>query len=261
MDRDEQLISELINALKSGVERYRASDGVTYTNADLKTALQELIPAEIIVKRVCDSGRAIVVAAPHVSFDNWTEYFANRLAFDLECGEVLARNFRDDDGGRIPVSIGRHIHVNRPTESRSRSGAEFTTERASQIFESYVHALEQAVSQRPLELLIELHGHRNHAKLDVATSGISRDCAQELKNEYQQLVQDSNTPELRIEPLDTLRFRARRAKSTGSLQTSVCLKALHIEIPRRCREHAQARETFRPILTEWIRRSLTHLKT
>lgn len=259
-DADNRLITELSSALRSGVTRYSASDGREYTREGLREKLQELIPTEIVVKRICDTVPAIVVAAPHVSFDNWTEYFANRLAADLSCGEVLARNFRDDDGNRIPASIGRHIHVNRPTESEGRRSAEHETDRAQIVFRAYVKALQEACGGFPLTLLIELHGHRRHANIEVATAGIDAGTAHAIKQDYYEVARlQAEAPELAIEPIDKLRYLATRAKQIGSLHRDVCQIGMHIEIPRRCRETKAARENFRPTLTEWIRRSVTHL--
>lgn len=257
MGRDDQLlIDELVSALKEGRERFSARDGRIYDKSGLQLRLQELIPADIVVMRKCALASSIVVAAPHVSFDNWTQYFANRLAPDLNCGEVIARNFRDDDGGTIPVSIGRHIHVNRPTESKHRGGMEQESERALPVFREYVQALFTAGGASPIELLIELHGHHHHSSLEVATVGIDMVTAHEIKQAYLMAAEDySDSPALLIEPLDKLKYQALRAKESGSLMPTVCKYALHIEIPRQCRENASGREQFRPLLAEWMRRA------
>ena len=42
---------------------------------ELRARLRELIPAKIEVWDNCIGSFAVVVAAPHVSFDGWTEYF------------------------------------------------------------------------------------------------------------------------------------------------------------------------------------------
>lgn len=252
-DERQTLIGEMLAALKSGDSVLTASDGHAYTRNEMQECLAGWIPTSIEVKRLCELNHAIVVAAPHVSFDNWAEYFANRLAHDLKCGEVLAKNFRDEDGGRIPVSIGRHIHVNRPTESRKRGGKERDTERAREVFEEYRAALFAAGKNSPLELLIEIHGHRRHLKLEVATTGIDALDARLMRQAYVGLLEDNPCyPQLSIEPLDKLRFSAQRAKAEGSLGPAVCRAALHIEIPRPCRENETARSGFRPILSAWI---------
>jgi len=258
MDGDrEALMREMFAALADKVDPLAASDGRTYPKAEMQRLLQEWIPTSIVVKRICSLDEGIVVATPHVSFDNWTEYFANRLAFDLNCGQVLAKNFRDDDGRTIPVSIGRHIHVNRPTESKRKGGAEHETPRAIATFQKYRSALHEAGRIMPLTLLIELHGHRRHTKLEVATTGITAQQATLLKERYAQISQvDLRLPELAIEPLDELRFNALGTKANGSLAPKICHAALHIEIPRNCREDEDARSRFRPALSEWLKQSI-----
>jgi hypothetical protein len=258
MDGDRQaLIGEMFAALKNGETIFAASDGRTYSHKEMQSHLAESIPTSIEVKRLCELNRAVVVAAPHVSFDNWAEYFANRLAHDLNCGEVLAKNFRDEDGGKIPFSIGRHIHVNRPTESLKRGGRERETDRARTAFEDYRTGLFTAGGKSPLDLLIEIHGHRRHLKLEVAATGIDKRIAQELNLAYNDAARSvSASPQLAIEPLDKLRFTAQRAKQNGSLHSSVCNAALHIEIPRSCRENEEVRSAFRPVLSNWLRTAI-----
>ncbi len=249
----EALKRELFAALASDSGSYSTPDGRIMSHHEIRELLQEWIPTGVFVKRRCDRTPSVVVAAPHVSFDNWTEYYANRVAHDLNCGEVLAKNFRDEDGGQIPVSIGRHIHVNRPTESKRRGEAEGVTPRAQAVFLQYREALAEAGGQQPLDLLIELHGHRRNLRLEVATVGINQNVAAELKDAYQNLATgNAALPHLYIEPLDKLRFSARRAKQNGSLTSGVCRAGLHIEIPRFCRENETARRSFRPILSTWL---------
>ncbi len=261
MDGDrEALMREMFAALANKVDLLTASDGRTYPKAEMQRLLQEWIPTNVVVKRICALDEGIVVAAPHVSFDNWTEYFANRLAYDLNCGQVLAKNFRDDGGGTIPVSIGRHIHVNRPTESKRKGGVEHETPRAMAAFQKYRSALHEAGRIMPLTLLIELHGHRRHTKLEVATTGISATQAAQIKRCYAELSEvDLRLPELAIEPLDEIRFTAQGTKANGSLAPKICRVALHIEIPRYCREDEDARSRFRPVLSEWLKRSIETL--
>lgn len=250
----EALKREMFAALANKVDPLIATDGRSYSKAVMQELLQEWIPTSVVVKRECPDDAGIVVAAPHVSFDNWTEYFANRLAYDLNCGQVLAKNFRDDDGGAIPAPIGRHLHVNRPTESRRKGSAESESPRAMAAFQKYRSALHEAGRIMPLRLLIELHGHRKNSRLEVATTGFSEQKASYLKECYAKLVaSDLRLPVLAIEPIDTLKLTAQNAKSKGSLTPKICHTALHIEIPRSCRENEDARTRFRPILSEWSR--------
>lgn len=245
------LIQAMFAALRDGSGCEVA--GEQLSGDRLRERLREWIPAEVIVMRQCPGGKSVVIAAPHVSFDNWTQYYANRLAKDLDCGEVIARNFRDDDGGTMPASIGRHIHVNRPTESSRKGAAEHETPRAHEAFADYCAALAQADGGLPLKLLIELHGHHRTSALEVATVGLSDEDAVKMQSAYKRIAErEGNVPVLAIEPLHALRFTASQAKSIGSLRPAICARALHLELPRSCREHEQARSRFRPLLAEWL---------
>jgi len=248
----------MFSALRAGRDLDHA--GIRYSRDEMHDLLCAWIPAEIIVMRACAAGPSVVIAAPHVSFDNWTQYFANRVAADLKCGEVIARNFRDDDGGVMPISIGRHIHVNRPTESTRKGGAERQTDRARQVFEQYRVALGHAGRALPLDLLIELHGHRQHTRMEVATYGLTLDEARRCRDAYEKLREATpGLPDIAIEPLDVLQFTARQAKELGSLREENCRRALHIEIPRTCREDERARSAFRPLLADWLSFCVTEL--
>ncbi|MBK6765751.1 MAG: hypothetical protein IPG71_05270 [bacterium] len=255
---DDALTRALIHALRERRDSFEAPDGRRYSRQDMQARLRELIAADLIVMRTCSLSAAIVVAAPHVSFDNWTQYYANRVAPALQAGEVLARNFRDEDGSKIPVSIGRHLHVNRPTESERRGGREFESDRARAVHADYIGALVQAGGKAPLDLLIELHGHHRHTVLEAATTGISEAEARVILDAYRAATgNQTGSPELHIEPLHELRYAARSAKELGSLRDSVCRRALHLELPRQCRDTAANREAFQPILTEWLRSCMT----
>lgn len=258
---DDALTRELIQALQERRDSLTARDGRLYYREDMQSRLRELIVADVVVMHKCSLPISMVIAAPHVSFDNWTQYYANRLAPALQAGEVLARNFRDEDGGKIPVSIGRHIHVNRPTESEQRGGREFATARARAAHEEYLDALFKAGGGEPLDLLIEVHGHHAHSTLEVATTGITPDEAHEMLSAYSIAKGDLlGIPELRIEPLHEIRYAARAAKESGSLRSVVSARTLHIELPRQCRDSAANRESFLPVLREWLRRCVSAIE-
>lgn len=258
---DDALTRELIQALQERRNQFTARDGRLYYSQDMQSRLRELIVADVLVMRKCSLPIGMVIAAPHVSFDNWTQFYANRLAPALQAGEVLARNFRDEDGGTIPVSIGRHIHVNRPTESERRGGREFESERARAVHEEYLEALHTAGGRKPLDLLIELHGHHGHNALEVATTGITSVAASEMLSAYSIAKGDLlGYPDLRIEPLHEVRYAARAAKETGSLRSGVCSHSLHIELPRQCRDSAKNRDAFLPVLQEWLRRCVSAIE-
>ena len=241
---DEVRKSELIAFLRSGAERHTFPDGGHCTRQEAQAILRELISPVIEVRSVCSTGRGIVIAAPHVSFDHWSEYFCNRAAARLAVGRVVAKHFRDQDHLHIPISIGRHIHVNRPLESDGPGEAERVTERAHQAYEEYLAALwEAGGGVWPLNLLIEFHSHRQSPVIEIATQGVEQSLASELWEHWQQLRRDvPDLPELRIEPVHELRFRAAGAKNSGSMQPQVTTRALHIEIPRGARRSEALRQ-------------------
>lgn len=226
----------------------------------IRARLCELIPAKIEVWDVCVGEFAVVVAAPHVSFDGWTEYYCNRIAPALKAGRVIAQNFRDDNGHDIPVSIGRHIHVNRPTESRERGGEEFETERAKRVCEDYVAALRKSGGKSRLDLLIELHGHHRHEKIEIATTGIRDNEAERFRKSYLTNFSGREYPDLLIEPLDRLYFTAELAKTKGSLRNDVTASALHIEIPKVWRKDAARREMLCAALSDVLQKFVAGLQ-
>ncbi len=212
--------------------------GRTLSREDARELLCELIPAEIQVRGVCTLSQAVVVAAPHVSFDNWSEYFCNRVARKYRTGWVVAKNFRDLHPHTIPVSIGRHLHVNRPTESVRPGGAEQTTDRARQTHQDYLAALTQASGRSvlPLDALIEFHSQQRTPDFEIATTGVNSELAELLVNCYEKIrLQEERLPELRIEPLHEVMFKAESTKQIGSMRLEVTRCALHIEIPREMR--------------------------
>jgi hypothetical protein len=227
----------------------------------IRARLRELIPATIEVWDVCAGEFAVVVAAPHVSFDGWTEYFCNRIAPALQSGRVIAKNFRDDDGHEVPVSIGRHIHVNRPTESRERGGEEFETELAQRVCDDYVRALRDSGGRSQLDLLIEVHGHHRHEQIEIATTGISDFEARRIRDMYLMKCADVELPQLLIEPLDKLYYTAESAKRKGSLRSDVTRCALHIEIPKPWRKDAVRRAELCGALCDVLKEYVARLKS
>lgn len=218
--------------------------GIEISSQSAREILQELIPASIEVRGVCSRSVAVVAAAPHTRFDNWSEYFCNRAASKLGLGRVIATNYRDQDGKRIPVSIGRHIHVNRPFESDGPGELERETTRAREIHEKYLAALRQASGREtlPMDLLVEFHSQRQTPFLEIATTGLPRELAQVLSEVYRdRRASEPLLPELRIEPLHELQWRAEMAKARGSLRPEVTAHGMHVEIPRNTRRA----ETFR----------------
>ncbi len=234
---EELMISKLFDFLQ-GEELVITLEGIGELDRQAAQAkLRELIPATIEVKQVCKHSAAIVIAAPHVRFDGWSEHFTRLAAKENSTGRVIACNFRDENQYDIPVSIGRHIHVNRPTESAMLHGREIETTRAREAFEQYVKAVSQAGSSNlPIDLLIEFHGHRRNDTIEIATVGVEKELAEAMLEVYH----DSHTgndvlPELRIEPIHRLHFSAVRAKRDGVMRAEIARQAVHIELPRSLR--------------------------
>ena len=234
----EELERRLIEFLQEGAREPLSLIGEMIEPQTARELLQEVIPARIEVRSICARRIAAVAAAPHASFDNWSEYFCNRAARRLGLGRVIAINFRDQDRRKIPLSIGRHIHVNRPFESDGPGEPERETERAREIHEEYLAALCQASGREtlPMDLLVEFHSHRQTPFHGSAATGLSADRARELADAYQtRREREPRLPELRIEPLHELQWRAEAAKAYGSLRAEVARCGLHIEIPREMR--------------------------
>lgn len=245
---------ELITFLKSNQESLALGPGTRLNRVQVQERLQELVPAYIEIRGACTGDRAVVAAAPHVSFDHWSEYFCNRVATRFSLGWVVAKHYRDQDQLHIPVSIGRHLHVNRPTESDKPGGSERVTERARAAYEDYVSALAEAGNgPLPLDLLVEFHSHRQSPHVEIATTGIDEASAKDLHNAWETLRKNSpEIPELRIEPFHAVRFTAAGAKQQGSLQPAVCRRALHIEIPRGLRNSESMRQLANGQILAWL---------
>jgi hypothetical protein len=235
--RSDDFKAQLFAFLGSDAQELRGLGGKIVTREQARELLQELIPAEIEMRGICRRPIAVVAAAPHVSFDNWSEYFCNRTARRLSLGWVVARNFRDQDPRTIPAPIGRHLHVNRPTESLRPGGDEFFSERAQEAHEKYLATLLQASGKKkfPIDLLIEFHSQMRTPKLEIATVGLDQNTAREIDEHYTELQAKLSLPELALEPLHPLRMTAETTKKIGSLRTEIARCSLHIEVPREFR--------------------------
>ena len=235
---------QLFSFLKSEHEALLLLSGARLTRREAQERLRELIPTTIEVRDVCVSTPAIVVAAPHVSFDHWSEYFCNRAAVYLKVGRVVAKHFRDQDNLHIPVSIGRHLHVNRPTESDGPGEREHETPRAREAYKEYLAALRVAGGGTlPLDWLLEFHSQRQNQQIEIATVGLDRAAAQACLDAWKDLrTREPGLPSMLIEPLHEIHFTAAAAKRCGSLRAEICHKALHIEIPRGVRKSEELRQ-------------------
>jgi hypothetical protein len=250
----EEATRALFDFLRSGELSANIAGFGHVNRAQAQQQLCELIPAEIQVRGICARKIRGVVSAPHAGFDHWSEHYCNRLAPYLQLGWVVALNYRDEDRFKIPVSIGRHVHVNRPTESAGRGQPEQRTARAEEIFAFYAQAVRSAAGggEAPLDLLIEIHSHQRSAILEIATVGVSAEFAQTIMAAYGRLTQGHAFPELRIEPLHALRLSAEAAKTIGILRAENVHCGLHIEIPRGLRETAPARARGVKLLSDFL---------
>jgi hypothetical protein len=236
--RSDDLQTQLFAFLSGSAAEFPMLGGKRLSRDEVRLLLQELIPARIELRGVCRLPIAAVASAPHVSFDNWSEFFCHRVARRFNLGWVVARNFRDHDPHTIPAPIGRHIHVNRPMESAGPGKLESVTERATRVHEEYLAALKAACGrgELPMDLLIEFHSHHRTPFLEVATVGVEPELAQRVFDAYTSLRPRSPLlPEMRIEPLHEVRMTADNTKRLGSLRADVARRALHLEIPREAR--------------------------
>lgn len=263
VESDADSVRELIAFLQSAdMERTTKLGQLSRSEAQL--LLQRLIVAEIQVRGKSNRKIQAVLSAPHAGFDHWSEYYCNRLAPALNMGWVVALNFRDQDHLRIPVSIGRHVHVNRPTESSGPGQRESRTERAEKIFSDYATALREAATHTGdirIDLLIELHSHKHSDIIEIATTGIDASEARLIKELYADVIRGENFPELKIEPLDNLYWRAERAKSEGILRPEYVRRGLHVELPRGLRNSEQARVNGVKIMQELFSAYLTDIES
>lgn len=245
--QSDDLKSQLFAFLGSDSPEFSMLGGQKLSHENARELLQELIPAGIEVRGTNRREIAAVAAAPHVSFDNWSEYFCNRIARRLRIGWVIAKNFRDQHVQTIPVSIGRHIHVNRPTESNGPGRSERETERAHDAYNRYLAALAEASGRNelPIDLLIELHSHHRTPDLEIASAGLTESQASELADLYElRRVKRPLLPEMKIAPLHPLRLTADAARCSGSIRTEIAKVALHIEVPREARQSEDARRSM-----------------
>jgi hypothetical protein len=260
----DDLPTQLFAFLGSGETEFKGIGGKPLSRDDARQLLQELIPATIEVRGICQLTQAVVTAAPHVSFDNWSEFFCNRVAKRFRTGWVVAKNFRDQHPATIPAAIGRHIHVNRPMESDGPGKMEFSSDRAQDVHEQYLAALRHATGKDalPCDLLMEFHSQHRNETLEIATAGIDTSFAGALADRYEQIRRkDPTLPEMGIEPLHAIRLTAENTKRRGSLRPDVAVRALHIEIPREFRQSDPARQQMCRAIFAIVEAALKQMET
>ncbi len=219
----------------------------------VEVRLLDLGRIELIPSRLTQAG--IVIGSPHGSFDQYTAEFVNQMSYQTGLAAVVTRGFTPAEAN------GWRINVNRPTEKRfTATPVERYSERAARVYQAFKDAVLKA-SRRALNLYVEVHRYSPGARIQVATSGISREEARLIKTTYKQIRDETlrNNPdfgpvELLIEPLDTVEIRALAAKSQGILALSK--KSLHFELPAEpLLNNARARDFYAVILSDLLRRS------
>ncbi len=217
----------------------------------------------------------LVLAAPHEGYDMYTGDIANRVANSLGWGRVIAKEFRD-------TKARRWLDVNRPTQRvwtlGGKRGKEQTTRKGRETFSEYARRLRVAgqVSEGPLTLLVEFHGHNRRIKLgtekvrldviECATRGFSDAELRTLQARYQRLAAErwpvGPIIALRFDQIDSnyvyrgvtqrFYFRASGAKEAGSLQSSITKRALHFELPQSVRSTRTQRQAFGRLFAELL---------
>jgi len=184
------------------------------------------------------SANGVLIAAPHGTFDAYTDALAVSVAGHLGAGYVVARHF-------TPNRV--RINVNRPTEGAfSACANEAQTERAADVYAGYRAVVMRAASAGPLDLYVELHGNSNPRSaqyVEVATVGMSDAQARRAKDAFPVMLERARQRapaypdlELLIEPIDRLNFTASCAKKLGIFAGEPVRRGVHVELPRAARE-------------------------
>ena len=196
----------------------------------------------------------MVIAAPHGSFDWYTAELVEELSEITSLPAVITRGFTPTECG------GWRINVNRPTERRYPTDTiEHKTERAREVYERFRDTVFRAAAGR-LDTYIEMHQNGSEANIEVATLGISREEAIEIKNAYREirdrvLSESSDLPKVNlvIEPVDQVAIGAWAAKDHGILRLSK--SSFHFELPaQRVFYRKRTRRAYTEILSELVDR-------
>ncbi len=181
--------------------------------------------------RKTDNG--ILICAPHGTYDRRTDEIAIAAARKLGAGYVVARGFTPG---------GVRINVNRPTEGAGMSSSrEPRTRRSREVYEDYAELVRKAAGGERLRLYVEVHGNSSPLsafKIELATTGIGRAEARELKDAFSGIIQGVRRKAplyprlaLMVEPIDTLFFSSGGVKTFGIMADPLVPRALHFELP------------------------------
>ena len=182
----------------------------------------------------------ILMAAPHGTFDLGTDQILNDLCPALRWNCLLVTGFR---------SFAHAINVNRPTEGvRMKADEEVETPEAHRVYDMYHGYFDQLYRKDSSRWYIEIHGNADaccvHA-LEIATVGVDADTAKilasNLRNSLTAAGISPNELDIRIEPLNSLRFMAQGNKTKGVLHD--VRRAIHIEAPSFARKERRPQYT------------------
>ena len=215
---------------------------------------QERLGHELGEFEFLPTSTGVLITAPHGTYDANTAPLAVEVARRLGAGYVVARRFTVDQ---------TRINVNRPTEGAGLACArEPHTARAKEVYGLYAQVVSTTSVGRPLRLYVEIHGNsdsRTSQRIEIATTGISRDQARSVKDAYPAILVRAREqvpvyPELAllVEPLDQVVFNASCAKSVGIFATDLVPRVVHFEFPRSVRER-ESREATALLIAEIVR--------
>jgi hypothetical protein len=174
--------------------------------------------------------KGVVLAAPHGTFDEYTGELVRYISHQTGMAGVVASGFTPSE------TFGWRINVNRPSERHYPGGSiEIGSARSKAVYEVFRETVLKA-SQGELKLHVDFHQNGTQRDIEVATTGISPDEAQIIKQIYHEardfvLRKGSAVAavDLRIEPIDGIEIGAWAAKAGGIL--GVAKKSLHFELP------------------------------
>ena len=214
----------------------------------------------------------VVIAAPHEGFDEHTAPIARAVALDLGAGWVVARNYRKR-------AAKRWFDVNRPTQrpfARGGFGKRVASPEAKTVYAEYQRRVDAASGRRPLDLLVEFHGHGRRVRvagrvtklqvIELATRGFSRPALVRLQERYRALVATlpaADRVPLFVEQLDprypyagvevAFKFRASKSKRDGALRATCAAQILHFELPSRARFAPKRRAAYTALFQRLLR--------
>ncbi len=223
----------------------------------VEVKLMDLGRIDLFPSRKGSSG--VIIGAPHGTFDAYTAEIVKQVSHRTGVAAVIARGFSPTEAG------GWRINVNRPTEKTYLAPEfEVSSARSREIYNTFKDAVLDAAGG-DLRLYFDVHQYGRDSTIQVATTRISREQAQRIKQYYQhtrdellQLNPGVERVSLLIEPLDNVEIGAWPAKANGIL--NVAKKSLHIELPLHSALGSEkSRRLYTRVLSELIRNAIREL--